>query len=110
MRETEGLTRAKYWQTKVKNKEDVARYYRLYYPEYPDILVNSIAAKVEEVITKANRGQQLNDEERRLFEHKADFVASWDPREDIQQQMLEGKIALATKRLEALLEDEEEKK
>lgn len=93
----------------VKSKEDVKKFYELYHPDYPEILVNSIAAKLEEVIYKVNNKIALTEDEKKLIDNEQKANSTWDPIEDIQREHLEGKIAIASKRLEELLKDEEDK-
>lgn len=34
---------SEYWDKYVKNKEDVSKFYKLYYPQLPDIMADAIA-------------------------------------------------------------------
>ena len=108
MQETNGLSKKQYWEQKVRTKDDVVRYYQLYHPEYPELLARAIAEGFERLLLKYNGKdlQQLTEDDRRLFKAvNQEQKVHWDPSEDIEAQKLEGKIALANKRLEELLND-----
>jgi hypothetical protein len=42
----EGLTQNEYWIKFVKSEADIVRFYEIYYPQYPDCIAKSIAARV----------------------------------------------------------------
>lgn len=106
------MPKAKYWNDNVKTKEDVIRFYEIYYPEYPQELIIAIANRLENLVYKYNSGtdgrKNLTESEKSMityFKKKADSNASWDPFADIEQEKLDGKIALTTKRLEELISE-----
>ena len=52
----QGMTADKWWTTYVRSQQDVVRYYQLYQPEYPEILVKAIALRLDGIIEKTRTG------------------------------------------------------
>lgn len=96
------MARDEYWKKYVKGPEDVVQFYKLYYPQLPDVLVQALA----NYYNRAVIGEiELPDN---FIEAKAQkkFESSrWDFKKDIEEQQLEGKINLTKKRLEELMNE-----
>lgn len=41
------LSKVDYWKQYVKTQDDVVKYYKLYYPEYPEELTIALATRLE---------------------------------------------------------------
>ena len=42
------------------------KFYELYHPEYPEILVKSIAQRIDGIVQKTRTGEKLTEEEKQL--------------------------------------------
>lgn len=62
------MPKEQFWREHVRTREDVAKYYEIYYPEYPTELTVAIANRLENLLFKYNSGKEgrnnLTDEEK----------------------------------------------
>lgn len=78
----------------------------MYHPEYPELLVDAIATRLERLIDKAQSTGKLSEQEMvYLKKDKPKEKMYWNPEDEIEQQKLEAKINLATKRMDELLNE-----
>jgi hypothetical protein len=63
-----GLSQQEWWAANVRSEEDIVKFYKLYYPDYPDILCVSIAKRITGIVEKSRKGETLDDEERGYIE------------------------------------------
>lgn len=98
----QGLTKNEYWERYVKSQEDIVRFYQLYYPDYPEILAKSIAARISGIVEKSRRGEKLSEDEKDYYRRSQTESKVWNPLEDLKNQELAGKVQLAVKNLEGL--------
>ncbi len=105
------MSKEQYWSEFVRTKDDVIRYYEMYHPDYPKELNIAIATRLENLLFKYNDAsgrKNLTDTEKSMIAYfqKPVKATSWDPLKDIEHEKLEGKIQLASKRLEQLIASE----
>ena len=41
---------AEYWEKNVQSKEDVVKFYKIYYPELPDTAIEAIARSIQDAV------------------------------------------------------------
>lgn len=105
-----GLTCKQYWAKNVKNRKDATLYYTLYFPSFTPEIVNGILDLLESALGKLNSGKPMTDDEKSMLKkfgvnNPVKTGITWDPTDDIEEQLLEGKIQLASRRLDALLSE-----
>ena len=75
----EGLTEEKWWVKYVRGPADVIRFYELYRPDYPEVLVKAIALRLEGIVEKSRAGQKLTEEEAMYVIRSKKPSEKWDP-------------------------------
>lgn len=96
------ITADEYWKTKVRTPEDVVTFYSLYYPALPRELVLAMA----DYFTKIAAGEIPLPE---YLDARKQESQKWDYKKELEEQKMLGKIAQSTKRLEQLLQEEDNK-
>lgn len=98
---TGSLSQNEYWAKHVRSEQDVVTFYQLYYPDYPDILCKSIAARIAGIIEKSRRGDPLtSDDIGYVTRSKAVKEQYWDPQEEIKEQEKHAKVQMTMNKLE----------
>lgn len=69
----------------------------MFYPEYSHQLIVAIADRIDDVLGKAKKGQELSEREQLYFQKKTDDDQKWDYEEEMRMQMIEGKTHKAMK-------------
>lgn len=96
------MSRDDYWSKCVRSKEDIENFYKIYYPQLPDVLAKALADYYQRAID----GQiELPEEFTAKYYQKKQEKERWAFEEELKQQELEGKINLTKKRLEDLMSE-----
>lgn len=98
-----GLSQNEYWAKHVRSREDIVRFYALYYPDYPDCLAKSIADRIGSIVDKSQAGKTLTEDELGYYKRSIMPSPLWDPLEELKEHKLQAQVNLTTKRLESLL-------
>ena len=98
-----GLSQNEYWAKHVRSKEDIVRFYALYFPDYPECLAKSIAERVGSIVEKSQQGKPLTEDELGYYKRSVMPSPVWDPLEELKEHKLQAHVNLTTKRLDELL-------
>lgn len=103
------MTKAEFWTRLVKTPEDVRNYYRIYYSDYSEELIEALVIRLTDIATMpASSPEKVEYLQKQ--EERAKTVMRWDPQEDIKEQRMIGQLEVAMKNIEKLLDDKEEAK
>ncbi len=71
----------------MKCKNDVAQFYRIYYPQYPDTLCDAIAEQIEQTLAKANEDPLYRAALLETIENKKKRIREeyWDLQEELEK-------------------------
>jgi len=95
-----------YWNKHVHCQEDIIKFYTLYFPYLPEVLVKALAIHMQgQVDGTIPVSEQFY---RNSVVNKEASEKVWDYKKDIEEELMKGKINLATQRLDKLLEDDDE--
>ena len=75
----------------------------MYHPEYPEVLISAIATRLESIVEKGKRGEELTEEEKDYWRRsQTPETHVWDYETELKNQETIGKCNVAMKRLEEL--------
>lgn len=100
----EGIDKKTYWKDHVRSKEDAEKYFELFYPMLPKQAQQAYA----DYFDRAVRGEFALPDHYLKNAH-SETTYRWDYESEVKEEMLQGKINITRKRLEALMDEEEDK-
>ena len=87
----------------MRSENDIKEFYRLYKPEYPEILGSAIAKRIAGIVEKSRSGEALTETEVAYVERSKAEPSGWDWEAELRQQETVGKVHCAVKKLEELM-------